>query len=174
MSGILFFSFASCHPLSVSHPSFCMSVVYGFHWTSKTEKMIIQDKFIQIGFESEYYPACLFEHPYTDYLYSSYLAKLAVHKNLADLPCYHRCTREIPEPVAFLFVHGVQIGGIWVFPTIKITVIRQVRMYCGLSVEINMREMPHGVRRLGMHFVCVCFRVCGWQKPEYPQFEPHG
>ena len=24
------------------------------------------------------------------------------------------------------------------------------------------------------HFVCVCFYVCGRQKPTYPQFEPHG
>ena len=28
-------------------------------------------------------------------------------------------------------------------------------MYCGLSVKINMREAPHGVRRLWTHLVCI-------------------
>ena len=46
--------------------------------------------------------------------------------------------------------------------------IHQVRMYCGLSVKINMHETPHGMQRLWTHFVCVCFYVCGEQKPEYP------
>ena len=60
------------------------------------------------------------------------------------------------------------------FLEIKITVIRQVRMFCSLSVKVNMQEMPNGTRRLWTHFVCVCFCVCGWQKSKYPQFEPHG
>ena len=85
----------------------------------------------------------------------------------------HRYTREILEPVPFLSWYEAQIGGIRVFPTIKITVIRQVCMYCGLSVKINMSETPHGTWRSWTHFVCICFCVCGRQKPEYPQFEPH-
>ena len=24
-----------------------------------------------------------------------------------------------------------------------------------------------------MHLLCICFCVCGWQKPKDPQFEPH-
>ena len=30
------------------------------------------------------------------------------------------------------------------FPAIKVIGIRQVNIYCGLSVMINVREMPHG------------------------------
>ena len=41
---------------------------------------------------------------------------------------YHRHTREIPEPAPSWFMHGAQIGGLRVFPIIKITVVRQVRM----------------------------------------------
>ena len=89
----------------------------------------------------------------------------------------HRYTREIPEPAPFLPRHGAQIGGIQVFPTIKIIVIHQVHIYCCLSVKINARETPHGAQRSWTNFVCVCFRMCGRtgrQKPKYPQFEPHG
>ena len=64
--------------------------------------------------------------------------------------------------------------GILVFPAIKITMIRQVRMYCSLSVKINTRKMPHSMRWSWTYIVCICFHICGRQKPEYPQFEPHG
>ena len=47
---------------------------------------------------------------------------------------------------------------------IKITVIHQVRMCCGLSVKIDTREMLKGAQRSWTHFVCVCFCVCGRQK----------
>ena len=30
--------------------------------------------------------------------------------------------------------------------------------------------MPHSAQRLWMHFVCVCFHVCGRQKLEYPKW----
>ena len=40
----------------------------------------------------------------------------------------HRYTPEIQEPAPSLFRHGAQIGGLRVFPVIKITVVRQVRM----------------------------------------------
>ena len=40
----------------------------------------------------------------------------------------HRYRPEIPEPAPVVFRHEAQIWGIQVFPTIKITVIRQVRM----------------------------------------------
>ena len=81
---------------------------------------------------------------------------------------------EIPEPTPSLFQHGAQIGGIWVFPAIKITVICQVRMYCGLRVKVDMPKTLYSARRSWMHFVCICFYVCGWQKPEYPQLELYG
>ena len=41
----------------------------------------------------------------------------------ASLRLYHKYTREIPEPV-----HGAQIRDLWVFPVIKVTVVRQVHM----------------------------------------------
>ena len=40
----------------------------------------------------------------------------------------HRYTREILEPAPFLSCHGAKIGGLWVFPIIKITIVRLVRM----------------------------------------------
>ena len=35
-------------------------------------------------------------------------------------------------------------------------------------------EMTQGTQRSWTHFVCVCFRVCSRQKPEYHQLELHG
>ena len=40
----------------------------------------------------------------------------------------HRYTREIPEPAPSLYRHGAQIGGLRVFPVIKITMVHQVHM----------------------------------------------
>ena len=48
------------------------------------------------------------------------------------------------------------------FPAIEISVICQVRMYCGLNVKINTRETPHSTQKLWTHlfaFVSIC--VCG-------------
>ena len=47
-------------------------------------------------------------------------------------------------------------------------------IYCGLSVQINMREIPHGAQSSWVHFDCVCFCMCGQQKSKYPQLELHG
>ena len=89
-------------------------------------------------------------------------------KNWINFSGNHRYRPEVPEPVPSLSQHGAQIGGIQVFSVIKITVIRQVHMYCGLSVKINKHEMLHGTRRSWTHFVCICFCVCGWQKLGIP------
>ena len=40
----------------------------------------------------------------------------------------HRYTLEIPEPVPSWFWHGAQIGGLQIFPVIKISVVHQVRI----------------------------------------------
>ena len=69
---------------------------------------------------------------------------------------------------------GFQLGVFGAFPTIKITVICQVCIYYGLSVKINMCEMPHGTWRSWTHFGCVWFCMWGWQKPKYSQLELHG
>ena len=71
-----------------------------------------------------------------------------------------------PSPTCYA-TDRAPIGGIQVFLKILITVIRQMHMYCGRSVKINMRETLHGARRSWTHFVCFCSRVCGQQKPEY-------
>ena len=63
--------------------------------------------------------------------------------------------------------YGAPIGGIRVLFTIKITVICQVHMYFGLSLKVNMCETSHDTRRSWMHFVCICFCVCGRQKSQY-------
>ena len=48
-------------------------------------------------------------------------------------------------------------------------------MYCcSLSVKTITHKKLHGARRSGTHLLCVCFCVCGWQKPKDPQIEPHG
>ena len=80
----------------------------------------------------------------------------------------HRYRPEIPEPAPSLFQHGAPIGGIQDFPTIKITVICQVCMYCGLSAKINMCETPHAMQRSWTYFVLCFFRVCGRQNPNAP------
>ena len=50
-------------------------------------------------------------------------AKLRHEKwNYNSVSCYNRYRREIPEPALFLSWHGAQIGGLWVFPIIKILV----------------------------------------------------
>ena len=46
-------------------------------------------------------------------------------------------------------------------------------IYCNLSVKINMSKTLYGVQRLWTHLFCICFCVCGRQKPEDPQFDPH-
>ena len=73
----------------------------------------------------------------------------------------------IPETAPSLSRHGAPIGGIWVFSTLKITVIRQVCVYCGLSLKTNMCEMPRGAQRSWAHFVCVCSLERGRQKHKY-------
>ena len=45
-------------------------------------------------------------------------------------------------------------------------------IYCGLSVKKNTRKLPHSTWRSRICFAFVF--SCGPQKPEYPQFEPHG
>ena len=86
----------------------------------------------------------------------------------------HRYGLEIPEPAPSLFRHGAPVGVFRFFPVNKITVMRRVRMYCHLSLKINMHEMPHSVQDYGGIFVCVCFHMRGWRKPEYSQLALHG
>ena len=46
-------------------------------------------------------------------------------------------------------------------------------LLCGLSMKIDMRETPYGA--WSINAFCLCFlRVCGRQKPEYPQLELQG
>ena len=41
-------------------------------------------------------------------------------------------------------------------------------MYCGLSVKTNTRKTPYGARRSWTHLFCICFCMCGRQKPLSP------
>ena len=47
-------------------------------------------------------------------------------------------------------------------------------MYCGLSMKTIARYKPRGTQRSWAYLFCVCFCVCGRQKPEDPQIELHG
>ena len=78
---------------------------------------------------------------------------------------------EIPEPAPSIITTRGSNWGIRVFPAIKLTAICQVRKYCGLSLKINTHETQHGAQRSWVHFVCICFRVCGQPKPKDPQLE---
>ena len=92
----------------------------------------------------------------------------------AQLAYNHRYETQIPEPVPSYPGMGLQLGIFGFFPRSKKIVICQVRMCCGLSPKINRRETLHLARRTWTYFVCVCFLVCGWQKPKYPQLELPG
>ena len=79
----------------------------------------------------------------------------------------HRYTREIPESAPSLSQHGDPIGGIQVFLTIKITMIRQ-----GLSQKINMGETRLAREDRGcilFAFVSACV-VC--KNPNTPNLSP--
>ena len=65
------------------------------------------------------------------------------HDMNCSLLCNHRYRPEIPEPAPSLLQHGAPIGGIQVFPAIRVTLIHQVRMYCYLSVKVDRGETPH-------------------------------
>ena len=86
----------------------------------------------------------------------------------SDIDCRFQSQRHLYPSFAF------QLGVFRVFPVIKITVIRQVRMFCGLNVKVNTCETPHNRRRSWTHFVYISFGVCGRQKPKYPQLQLHG
>ena len=86
---------------------------------------------------------------------------------------FNRYLLEIPEPVPSLSWHSAPSGGIQVFPMIRITMIRQVCMYCGLSVKMITREMPDGTQRLWTHLLSLLLFPHVWS-PEYSQLGLHG
>ena len=47
-------------------------------------------------------------------------------------------------------------------------------IYCGLSVKINTRKMPHDVNRLWVYLFALIFACVVGKNPKTPQFEPHG
>ena len=77
-----------------------------------------------------------------------------------NLSPMHRYTTKIPDPAPFWSQHGAQFGSLRVFPIIKIIVVRQVCV-CGAG-------------RSWTHLFCVCFCVCGQQKPDVmtPKLSP--
>ena len=90
-----------------------------------------------------------------------------------DMLFHHRYTKEIREPALVLFQHGVQIGGLQVFPLIKITVAHVTCIFCGLCVKINTSKTWFKCRTAredrGRIFACVVGKNL-----KTPQFEPHG
>ena len=55
---------------------------------------------------------------------------------------------EILEPMPLLSRHGAPTGVIQGISTIKMSVIPQMPMYCGLSMKINTHDMLHSLRKL--------------------------
>ena len=70
-----------------------------------------------------------------------------------NLRSVQKHTKEISKSAPFPSQHGIQIGGLWVFPVNKIIMVHHVRpyvicMYFGLSIEINMCKTLYSVQRL--------------------------
>ena len=80
------------------------------------------------------------------------------------------------RPCAILIPAWGWIWGLRVFPVIKILVVCQVHVLPACTTVWAWRQSSaktlHGVRRSWTHLFCVCFYVCGRQKPEDPQIEP--
>ena len=60
-----------------------------------------------------------------------------VDRPVPEVSEWHRYRLEIPEPAPSLSQHGLQLEVFRFLPLIKITMIRQVHMYYGLSTKIN-------------------------------------
>ena len=97
------------------------------------------------------------------------------HNQCASYKILSQIYKGDPRACAILSQHGTQIVGIRVSrnqnnrgsPGANITCI-----YRGLGVKMNKHKTPHGARRSRAHLLCVCFCVCGRQKPEYPNLSP--
>ena len=74
--------------------------------------------------------------------------------------------------------YGAQFGGLRVFPVIKIIVVCQVRKLnaCTAGWAWKQSHAKNGEGREDRECICFAFAfcVCGHQKPEDPQIEPHG
>ena len=77
----------------------------------------------------------------------------------------HDHIQEIPE-LAF--------GGFQVFSVIKITMIRQESMLPACKREDKEEQNAAQRAKIVNAFVLHYFCVCGQQKPNDPQIEPHG
>ena len=85
----------------------------------------------------------------------------------------HRYTREIPEPAPFLSRHGAQNWASLGFSCDQNNRdLSGAYATCDLNVKIFTRKTLHGTPRLWTHLLCICFCVCGQQKPEHPNVSP--
>ena len=89
----------------------------------------------------------------------------------------HRYTPEIPEPAPSLSRHGAQIGELQVFSCYQNNrgssgayALHLLWAECEDKTYVKRRMAWEDVDALVLHF----FYVCGWQKPEDTQIEPHG
>ena len=72
--------------------------------------------------------------------------------------------------------HGAQIGGFQVFPEIKITLVRQVRLLPASSVrsEHEAYNAAQCAKIVDPFCLRLFLRVWSAKNPEYPQLELHG
>ena len=87
-------------------------------------------------------------------------------------------TREIPEPATFLFRHGAEIEGLWVFPVIK-NKLSFIRCICHLHLlrsEHEDKTHTHNAawraKIVDALVLCLFMRVES-AKTRIPLFEPH-
>ena len=82
----------------------------------------------------------------------------------------HRYRPEIPKPAPPLSQHVAPIG---VFKFFKQNNCDSSGAHV-LWSEPEDKHAWNATWRSWMYFVCICFRLCGQQKPKYSQLEPHG
>ena len=82
-----------------------------------------------------------------------------------------------PRTCTILSPHGAQIGSIWVFPVIKITIVCQVHMSPTSTAVWVWRQTCIKCRTARKYRGCtyaLCFCMFGQQELEDPQFETRG
>ena len=88
---------------------------------------------------------------------------------------YHRYTREIPQPAPFLSWHGAQWGSLGFSCNQNnrgLSGAYVACIYCGLSVKVNTRKMPHGMQKLWTYLLCLFFACVVSKNPKTPNSSP--
>ena len=88
------------------------------------------------------------------------------------LRMYHRYTREIPDPVPSWSQHVAQFGGLWIFPVIKIILVRQVCKLPACTVVWAWRQSHIKSRVVREDRERICFACVVGKTPKTPNSAP--